>query len=209
MGSKSNNKKSSLPGQNTNILNKNNLPNVDGSATFSAPYCNKKESIQSSKDLQPRPETLAVLSVDLFAEKCAQRPARFSPKLTDKTETDGLIKTQTDECDPSQIPYIEDDFDEVSYILHRRQFGNKEVNKQPIGEEIIVIKKVGFFQKLTTPLRQTSATIQQFKDRESNLLMESASITNLNEVEQKISKDNADKTKPESKLFIFITKMVS
>lgn len=42
---------------------------------------------------------------------------------------------------------------QVSYILHRRQFGNKEINKEPISEETILIKKVGFFQKLATPLK--------------------------------------------------------
>lgn len=50
--------------------------------------------------LQPRPETLAVLSKDSFAEKCARK------------QEDGQ-QQQPIEKVPAQIPFIEDDYDEV------------------------------------------------------------------------------------------------
>lgn len=65
--------------------------------------------------LQPRPETLAVLSKDSFAEKCARTPCskpepKERPVTVQQKQEEGQQPT---EKAPAQIPFIEDDYDEV------------------------------------------------------------------------------------------------
>lgn len=160
-------------------------PNQDNSNSNN----NKTEEHQTSQSLQPRPETLAVMSHDLFAERCAsakqsssnsankspihtktvinnaQQPevqqilVKESPAVEKLSYNSTNNKSQKD----SQIPYIDDEFDELSYVLHRRQFGDKE-NKIPIKEETIVIKsplKSGFFQKFSSPMKSFSRRSSQ------------------------------------------------
>ena len=150
---------------------------------------------ETSKDLQllqPRPETLAVLSYDMFTEKCELKRASISiqSKRSDDKNNDKSCVTpnllnvsgkpepikvnlivNTPSPIPTPIPYIEDadeESEEVSYILHRRQFGNKDLNKQPISEETILIKKIGLFQKLTTPIRASFSKQNSRKNSQSD-----------------------------------------
>ena len=88
------------------------------------------------KDLQPRPETLAVLSRDMFAEKCAQRssPKKSSkaPSKQDLNKAESIESIQVDKKlmdekvtpPPVQIPFIEDEFDEVSSFLWWKSLKN-------------------------------------------------------------------------------------
>ena len=147
---------------------------------------------ETSKDLQllqPRPETLAVLSYDMFTEKCELKRASISiqSKRSDNDKscvTPNLLNlggklepikvnliANTPSPIPTPIPFIEDadeESEEVSYILHRRQFGNKDLNKQPISEETILIKKIGLFQKLTTPIRASFSKQNSRKNSQSD-----------------------------------------
>jgi len=192
-------------------LNKNDSSITNGAA--SPLYSNQNEGIiQIEKDLQPRPETLAVLSVDSFAEKCTIRPIKLSLASTEIEN-----KKVDQKSDPSQIPYIEDDFDEVSYILHRRQFGNREVNKQPISEQTIFIKNVGLSQKTEISL-EADRSSQHPKNTKYGSLVNTETLTNSNENKKTKFKEednqnmlvekNAEKlvnVKSDSKFFRFLT----
>lgn len=187
-----------------------------------------------TQSLQPRPETLAVISHDLFIEKCAKQsssnvnsltksptqstnpvvlnqeiivvnhpvvaepvlekqksvdsarsvpvanitePATKADNLTTVNETAGLKKSASN---LKQIPYIDEEFEELSYVLHRRQFGDKE-NKIPIKEETIFIKTPlsGFFQKFS-PMRPFSRRSSQKSLSEANNRSAKAKIDTLN-----------------------------
>jgi hypothetical protein len=68
-------------------------------------------------------------------------------------KNNGEQKTTTTNTN-TQIPFIDDEFEDLHYVLHRRQFNNS--TKLPIKEETIVIKSpLTFFQKITTPIRQS------------------------------------------------------
>ena len=142
--------------------------------------------------LQPRPESLAIMSYDLFAEKCQKQQNQQSstnasnvninnkspnvdqPKTNDAqvnnnndSKNNNLVE-QSDKPQPTtakpQIPFIDDEFDDLSYILHRRQF-DKENHRIPIKEETILIKpgfkNSTFFQKLSAPIKSLSRRSSQ------------------------------------------------
>jgi muscarinic acetylcholine receptor M3 len=154
------------------------------------PNNNMKPNISSDLSnqnilLQPRPESLAIMSYDLFAEKCQKQQNQQSstntsnvninnkspnidqPKTNDaqisNNNNNNIIeksdKPQSTATKP-QIPFIDDEFDDLSYILHRRQF-DKENHRIPIKEETILIKSgfknLTFFQKLSAPIKSLSS----------------------------------------------------
>ncbi len=139
----------------------------------------QNETLQQQQQQQPlllpRPETLAVLSHEVFSEKLVSRqPSPISRKVSPNNEPEKRIDEPTQPPPPppplpssqqpqpeptvkETIPFIDDEFDELSYVLHRRQFGDKE-NKVPIKEETIFIKsslRNSFIQKFATPLRRS------------------------------------------------------
>ena len=134
----------------------------------------QNETLQQQPLLLPRPETLAVLSHEVFSEKLVSRqPSPISRKVSPNNEPEKRIEepkqpppppplpsSQQPQSEPTvkeTIPFIDDEFDELSYVLHRRQFGDKE-NKVPIKEETIFIKsslRNSFIQKFATPLRRS------------------------------------------------------
>jgi muscarinic acetylcholine receptor M3 len=155
---------------------------------------------QQQQLLQPRPESLAVMSYDQFAEKCAKQssnnlnsnsnPNTVEPirKGSDSVkaiaavavagESVGAKKadTEADTCVvkasngngnigvKEQIPFIDEEFDDLSYILTRRHITSDRENKLPIKEEKILIKsplKSSFFQKFSSPIRSMSRRSSQ------------------------------------------------
>jgi muscarinic acetylcholine receptor M3 len=184
----------------------------------------QQQQQQPPQSLQPRPETLAVMSHDLFAEKCSvkQQLQQSSSKLfssakeepppltvaadAEKTAIDNeatikkaaaaaaaaseaanedgggelqaaiggsnvvVVDNNNNNSDISkfpsssfkdQIPFIDEEFDDLSYILHRRQFDNEKVQ---IKEETILIKsplKSSFFQKFSSPIKSFSRKSSQ------------------------------------------------
>ncbi len=71
--------------------------------------------------MRPRPETLAVLSTDDFSEKCSLNRKR-SPSTKDESSKKLESKIEQEQpkqpCKtaPAQIPFIEDDYEEVRFI---------------------------------------------------------------------------------------------
>jgi muscarinic acetylcholine receptor len=186
-------------------------------------------SLPQTHSLQPRPETLAVLSHDLFIEKCAKqsssnvnsltksptqsmnpvvlnqevnRSAVAEPVLEKQKSIESASAPATNIPEPAkadnlttvseatrlkksasnlkQIPFIDEEFEELSYVLHRRQFGDKE-NKVPIKEETIFIKTPlsGFFQKFS-PMRPFSRRSSQKSLSEANNRSARAKLDALN-----------------------------
>ncbi|CAF0715455.1 unnamed protein product [Brachionus calyciflorus] len=131
--------------------------------------------------LKPRPESLAVMTQDQFDEKC------------NNTKQSSDKKSPNKETNKPGIPFIDDEYDDLTYVLTRRQFAGKE-NKVPIKEEKIFIKsRSSILQKISTPIRnsfsrrssqksQTNETINspskfdllssQFSEEKSKLLNE-------------------------------------
>lgn len=79
-------------------------------------------SLSNVNLLQPRPETLAVLSKDSFAEKYARTPSLLKsdkePERKEQKNNEGQQQQQQQqpsEKAPAQIPFIEDDYDEVCF----------------------------------------------------------------------------------------------
>lgn len=129
---------------------------------------------------QPRPESLAVMSHDTFAEKLASSTASLvknqssnvdnikSPtpptsalQTTAQSEQSNIKTNNNNSSDNNNnsnqqqtIPFIDDDFDDLSYVLHRRQL--EPNTKLPVKEETIIIKTpLSFLQRITTPLRSS------------------------------------------------------
>lgn len=72
---------------------------------------------------------------------------------------------------PNLIPFIDEEFEELNYVLHRRQY-DKEKSK-PIKEETILIKppvKNGFFQKISLSVKSFSrrSSLKSLIDIKSN-----------------------------------------
>lgn len=68
-------------------------------------------SNQQPKELQPRPETLAILSTDMFAEKCEEKKSfEKANSIIEQTNVNVIEPEKA-----SQIPFIEDgdDSDDV------------------------------------------------------------------------------------------------
>ena len=75
-----------------------------------------EQAKQQPKELQPRPETLAILSTDMFAEKCEEK--KSFEKASGVIEQNNISGTEKENV--SQIPFIEDgdDSDDVrTFIL--------------------------------------------------------------------------------------------
>ena len=155
----------------------------------------QNETLQQQQQplLLPRPETLAVISNEVFSEKLVSSlsrqtspnsrkpspntepvkkveelstpspppppppPPQPQPQSTVLQLSQAQEKLESETVVKESIPFIDDEFDELSYVLHRRQFGDKE-NKVPIKEETIFIKssiRNSFIQKFATPLRRS------------------------------------------------------
>ena len=139
--------------------------------------------------LLPRPETLAVLPNDVFSEKLVTSSSRHSS--INKIVNDACVhtnesSTKNDEKEVKAevtIPFIDDEFEDLSYVLHRRQFGGDKENKVPIKEETIFIKsslRNSFMQKFATPLRRSFSRKNSQKSLNKN---ETNSSINKNKVE--------------------------
>ena len=160
---------------------------------------NLKTDQKYQQYLQPRPETLAIISHNLFSESFKDQSSNFlnlknenilKKSSENNTNQQNITKNQNllqikskilissnenislenydklvrvssvneKEFKINQIPFIDDEFDELSYILHRRKYGHKD-SKIPIKEETILIKsplKTGFLQKIASPIRSLS-----------------------------------------------------
>lgn len=112
--------------------------------------------------LEPRPESLAVMPADTYAEKCATKqnsPAINQKVPTKSTNEKEILNTpeMSKNLNKEQIPFIDEEYDDLTYILHRRQRDKDGENQ--VKEETIVIKspfKQSFIQKLQSPLRSLS-----------------------------------------------------
>jgi len=110
------------------------------------------EKLVSSLSRQPSPVSQSI-KIEETIPPPPPEPAPPSPpsvQAEEKTQNEVATKEAT-------IPFIDEEFDELSYVLHRRQFGDKE-NKVPIKEETIFIKsslRNSFMQKFATPLRRS------------------------------------------------------
>lgn len=204
----------------TNVVNrKNSKSNLDKvTITLENPSSQQSQCQQPQQQqqlpqsLQPRPESLAVMSYDQFAEKCAKQSSNLNsnsnPNSTNQTKqsspvnaaninnnnSESLVKTNESREDATttaaanvngsvkgkkssntpagstkeQIPFIDDEFDDLSYILTRRHIADKE-HKYAIKEEKILIKsplKSSFFQKFSSPIRSMSRRSSQKSQNE-------------------------------------------
>jgi hypothetical protein len=74
---------------------------------------------------------------------------------TKETNEENGLKTKD-----SQIPFIDDEFEDLSYMLTRRHIICDKENKIPIKEEKILIKsplKSSFFRKFSSPIKNISS----------------------------------------------------
>lgn len=153
--------------------NQNNLNSSFASTISKEDFSSDSHSFDSNKNLNsknsPKPD---LSSVDLSAQKCASQissnaAVEKSPQITADTVpillSMPLVALKNDSKIPvQQIPFIDDEFEELNYVLHRRQFGNE--NKLPIKEETILIKsplKNGFFQKISLSIKSFSRRSSQ------------------------------------------------
>jgi hypothetical protein len=145
----------------------------------STPSANLNDNAQQQTTLLPRPETLAVISHEVFNEKLVSSLSRQPSPVSQSKKIEETMPAPVPPPEPvppsppfvqaeekaqnevatkeATIPFIDEEFDELSYVLHRRQFGDKE-NKVPIKEETIFIKsslRNSFMQKFATPLRRS------------------------------------------------------
>lgn len=142
--------------------------------------------------LSPRPESLAVMTQDQFDEQCTTKQSSIYNK-------NKLVKSASVNSDKkSEIPFIEDENDELTYVLTRRRFGDKE-HRTPIKEEKILIKspmRASLLQKISVPIRNSlSRRSSQKSDIEESSVTKTTSkfeLLNGHYSEEKPSERNMD-----------------
>ncbi|RNA30147.1 putative muscarinic acetylcholine receptor gar-2 [Brachionus plicatilis] len=144
-----------------------------GKKTSCKKRCEKEAELPQQKVLlSPRPESLAIMSQDQFEEQCTTKQSSILNKKK-------IVKSISVNSEKKiQIPFIEDDNDELTYVLTRRQFGDRE-HRMPIKEERILIKspiRTSLLQKISVPIKNSLSRRNSLKSEleESNVSKETS-----------------------------------
>lgn len=129
---------------------------------------------------------------DQYLKNKLQKQQNSIVKQTSELDTSKLSQTSSNSNNDCHkvvtLPVIEDEFEELNYILHRRQFGQENTTK-PIKEETILIKsplKNGFFERI-------SVSIKNYSRRSSQKSL----VDQNNDLGVKATKNTTEKTKLE------------
>nr|QVK45646.1 G protein-coupled receptor [Proales similis] len=94
-------------------------------------------------------------AIEAISNPSDEQPSR---QLNNAAENEAAARSSRQASIKSnKIPFIDDEQDELSYVLHRRQINSQ--NRMPIKEETILIKSnlvTGFFQKISSPMKSLS-----------------------------------------------------
>lgn len=157
------------------------------------------EILQEQKKilLSPRPESLAIMPQDQFDEQYTTKQSSiYNKKILTKSASASSEKK-------NEIPFIEDENEELTYILTRRQFSDNE-HRMQIKEEKILIKspmKTSLLKKFSGPIKNSLSRKNSQKSELEEPTMKNAT-SKINFLTSQFSQDKTidDNTDEKSKL---------